>query len=493
MDVISTDAQVRRLMEEHGKHGRVGLSAMRSGMHRNTAARYLSLGRLPSEMRIGRSWRTREDPFAEDWPELEAKLELAPELEARALFEDLLERAPGRYHAGQVRTLQRRVRAWRAQHGPPKEVYFAQQHRPGEAMQTDFTWMTSLGITIAGEAYPHMLCHQVLPYSNWEWGTVCFSESMMALRRGVQSAIFRLGRVPRFHQTDNSTAATHDLATGKREFNQEYQALMRHLGMEPRTIAVGEKQQNGDIEAANGAVKRRLEQHLLLRGSRDFTDEATYERWLGCAFEKANALRRQRLAQELLEMRPLVVERLAECSEERVRVTSWSTISVKRNTYSVPSRLIGEEVVVLVYEDKLDVTYGGTSQLVVSRLRGEGKRSINYRHVIHSLVRKPGAFERYRFREELFPSLTFRRAFDVLAEALSPRRSDIEYLRLLELAATTMECEVEAAIAVLLSEGVLPIADRVASAVAPRKTEVPLLPRLVVDLAVYDRLVGVRS
>lgn len=490
--MVSTDAQVRRLMEEHAKHGKVGLAAMRSGMHRNTAARYLSLGRLPSETKIERSWRTREDPFARDWPEIEAKLEEAPGLEAKTLFEELLERAPERYHAGQVRTLQRRVRAWRARHGPPKEVYFAQEHRPGEAMQTDFTWMTELGITIAGEAYPHMLCHPVLPYSNWEWGTVCFSESMMALRRGVQAAIFRLGRVPRFHQTDNSTAATHDLATGKREFNDEYLALMRHLGMEPRTIAVGEKHQNGDVEAANGAVKRRLEQHLLLRGSRDFADEATYERWLEGVFEKANALRRERLGQELKAMRPLVVERLAERSEERVPVSSWSTISVKRNTYSVPSRLIGEQVLVFVYEDRLEIAHGREVQLVVPRLRGEGKRSINYRHVIHSLVRKPGAFERYRFREELFPSLVFRRAFDALSSALSPRRADIEYLRLLELAATTMECEVEAALEVLLGDGVVPVCERVQQAVAPPAIDVPVLSRQIVDLTVYDQLLGVR-
>jgi hypothetical protein len=461
-------------------------------MHRNTAARYLLLGKLPSEMKPERSWRTREDPFAHDWLELEAKLEMAPELEAKALFEDLMERAPGRYQPGQVRTLQRRVRTWRAQHGPPKEVYFAQEHRPGEAMQTDFTWMTELGITVAGEAFAHMLCHPVLPYSNWEWGTVCHSESMMALRRGVQAAIFRLGRVPRFHQTDNSTAATHDLATGKREFNDEYLALMRHLGMEPRTIAVGEKHQNGDVEASNGAAKRRIEQHLLLRGSRDFADETTYEQWLQGVFEKANGLRRERLAQELAAMRPLVVERLLECTEERVRVLSWSTISVKRNTYSVPSRLIGEEVRVFLYEDRLEIAYGGEKQLVVPRLRGEGKRVINYRHVIHSLLRKPGAFERYRYREELFPSLTFRRTFDALCAALPPRRADIEYLRLLHLAATTMESEVEVALEALLGQGIVPVCERVQQTVAPPEIDVPILLKQVVDLAAYDRLVGVR-
>ena len=167
-------------------------------------------------------WRTRPDPFAEDWPGIAERLADAPELEARALFEDLLSRQPERYEPGQLRTFQRRVKQWRAQEGPDKEVFFPQAHRPGEAAQTDFTDASGLGITIAGEPFPHLLCHFVLPYSNWQWATTCQSESMLALRRGVQSAVFRLGRIPDFHQTDNSTAATHDLRTGKRGFNQEY-------------------------------------------------------------------------------------------------------------------------------------------------------------------------------------------------------------------------------------------------------------------------------
>jgi len=165
------------------------------------------------------------------------RLEAAPTLEGRALFEDLLKRYPDRYEVSQLRTFQRRVRQWRAEQGPDKEVFFPQAHRPGEAGQTDFTDAGRLGVMIAGEPFPHLLCHFVLPYSDWEWATVCHSESMLALRRGVQSAVFRLGRVPEYHQTDNSTAATHDLRTGKRGFNEEYVALMDHLGMTPRTTS----------------------------------------------------------------------------------------------------------------------------------------------------------------------------------------------------------------------------------------------------------------
>ena len=264
------DAQVRKLMDEMSKHGRIGVAALRSGLHRNTARRYLESGKLPSELKEPRSWRTREDRFAEDWAEIARRLEEAPELEAKTLFEDLMRRRPGHYEEGQLRTLQRRIKRWRAEHGPAREIFFAQQHRPGEAMQTDFTSGVRLGVSLAGHSFEHLLCQSVLPYSNWQSVMVCRSESMLALRGAVQAAVFRLGRVPEWHQTDNSTAATHDLRTGKRGFNVEYLELMAHLGMKPRTIGIGQSHQNGDVEASNGALKRRLEQHLLLRGSRDF-------------------------------------------------------------------------------------------------------------------------------------------------------------------------------------------------------------------------------
>jgi hypothetical protein len=475
-------------MEEMSKHGKVGRAALRAGMDRKTARKYLSEGRLPSQMREPRWWRTRPDPFAEDWPGIAERLADAPELEARALFEDLLGRHPERYDPGQLRTFQRRVKQWRAQEGPDKEVFFPQAHRPGEAGQTDFTDASGLRITIAGEPFPHLLCHFVLPYSNWEWATTCQSESMLALRRGVQSAVFRLGRIPDFHQTDNSTAATHDLRTGKRGFNQEYETLMDHLGMTPRTTKVGKKEQNGDVEAAHGVLKRRLEQHLLLRGSRDFDSVETWESWLQDVMEQANRLRQKRLREELAVMRPLSVERLREYKEENVAVTSWSTIRVRHNTYSVPSRLIGEWVRVRIYEDRLEVYHGDRHQLSVERLRGRNGHRINYRHVIASLVRKPGAFERYRYREELFPTVVFRRAYDALAESLTGWRPDVEYLRVLHLAARTLESDVEAALELLLADKKLPLADDVRALVEPRVPQVPDLVVPAVDLQSYDSL-----
>jgi hypothetical protein len=486
----TTDAQVRKLMAEMRRHGKLGKAGLRAGMSPNTARKYVNGGRLPSELEQPRDWRTRDDPFERDWAELKERLAAAPELEAKALFEDLVRRKPDAYLPGQVRTLQRRVKQWRAQEGPPKLIFFPQEHRPGEAMQTDFTWANELGITIGGEPFAHMLCHPVLPYSNWEWATVCQSESMAALRRGVQAALVQLGRRPQYHQTDNSTAATHDLRTGKRGFNAEYEVLVRHYEMTPRTIEVGEKQQNGDVESLNGALKRRLEQHLLLRGSRDFETVAAYEGWLHECIEAANRLRRKRLDEELAVMQPLPATRLPEFVEQDVRVTSWSTIRVNHNTYSVPSRLEGELVRVRVFDERLEVSYGGQRQLTVERLHGRNGHYINYRHIIWSLVRKPGAFERYRYREDLFPSLTFRRAYDALCEVRESRKADVEYVRLLHLAASTMETEVETALELLLEAGEPPTAERARALMAPVRPEVPELTAGVVDLAEYDELLS---
>ncbi len=481
-------------MEEFSKHGQVGLAGLKAGMSRKTASKYIRDGRLPSDKREPRHWRTREDPFEGHWPEIADRLADAPELEAKALFEDLVERHPESFHAGQLRTFQRRVKQWRAQEGPEKVVFFAQEHRPGEAAQTDFTWCTELAVTIVGAPFGHMLCHMVLPYSNWQWATVCHSESMAALRRGVQTALFRLGRVPEFHQTDNSTAATHDLGdgSGNRGFNEEYLALMRHLGMKPRTIQVGEKHQNGDVESLNGALKRRIRQHLLLRGSADFESVEEYERWLWEVLEKANAMRSKRIAEELDVMSVLRVERLVEYQEIDVRVTSWSTIRVKRNTYSVPSRLMRERVRVRMYEDRIEVLHGGVLQLECERLRGEGGSRINYRHIIWSLVRKPGAFARYRYREDLFPSLTFRKSYDALCAALSQWRADVEYLRTLNLAAETMESSVEEALAGMLEASEVPLAESVKALVAPEEAQVPDIDVPDVDLEGYDSLLEER-
>lgn len=475
-------------MEEMSKHGRIGVAAMRSGMDRKTARKYVEAGRLPSELKGPRGYRTRPDPFVEDWQWVAEQLQNAPALEAKTLFEALQERRPGRYQDGQLRTLQRHIKQWRAVQGPDREVFFPQGHRPGEAMQVDFTYATELGVTIAGGPFVHMLCQVVLPYSNWQSVTVCLSESFLALRRGVQQAVFRLGRVPQYLQSDNTTAATHDLSNGKRDFNDDYASFARHLGMAPRTIGIGKKEQNGDVEASHRVLKRRLEQAMLLRGSRDFASVEQYEQWLSTIGDNANRSRQVRLAEELAAMRPVSAARLPDFVEMDVVVTSWSTIRVKFCTYSVPSRLIGERVRVRLFERRLEVYYGGQRQFEVERLKGRHRHRINYRHVIWSLVRKPGAFARYRYRDELFPTAVFRRAYDSICQSMPDVRGDLEYLRILHLAAATMEVDVEAALECLLETEQSLDADRVRSLVAGDEIVVPELAELQPCIDSYDEL-----
>lgn len=491
--------QVKRLMEEMAKHQEIGCAAMKAGMDRKTASKYVKAGKLPSEMIKPRHWRTREDPFEEHWSEIEKRLRETPELEAKTLFALLQEEHPGRYEEGQLRTLQRRVRQWRAEQGPDKDVTLAQRHRPGEAAQTDFTSAAELGVTIAGQVFLHLLCVFTLPYSNWQWATVCLSESMSALRRGVQQALFQLGRVPRYHQTDNSTAATHRIpdgkavvaVEGKRPFNEEYLALMRHYGMTPRTTKVGAKEQNGDVEASNGAVKRRLDQALLVRGSRDFETVDAWQEFIDQVQRKANGARGARVAEELAAMRELNVAKLPEFTEEVVPVSEWSTIRVRHCAYSVPSRLINERVRVRVYEDRIEVFYADTMQMSCARVLGKNKFRIDYRHVIWSLVRKPGAFERYVYREEMFPSVVFRRAYDAIQTPHRGTKGDLEYLRILHLAASTHEADVEAALELLLGEGGAVTSEAVKAIVlAAPQNEVPALSLAPVDLGSYDALLS---
>lgn len=488
--VTVKDAQVRKVMEEMTKHGQLGLAALRAGVDRKTARKYVQAGRHPSELKKPRGYLTRADPFEADWTWLEEQMKALPGLEAKILFEALQARRPGRYLDGQLRTLQRRMKRWRAEHGPDREVFFRQQHRPGEAMQVDFTDAAELGVTVAGVEFPHLLCHPVFPYSNWEEVTVCLSESFLALRRGIQDAVFRIGRVPGFVQTDNTTAATHQVASGGREFNEDYEKFIKYLGMTPRTIEVGKKEQNGDVEAANGALKRRLKQELLLRGTTDFESVEAYEAWLVKVVGRRNRGRRTRFNEELAVMSKVAVRRLVEFIEADVRVSGGSTIRIKYCTYSVPSKLIGERVRVRIFDRHLEVFYGGGLQFSIERVRGQKRHRINYRHVIWSLVQKPGAFARYQYREEMFPSLAFRRAYDANAAAQPNVRGDLEYLRLLHLAAATIEADVESAILQLLDAELCPTADLVKKLLGEADVEVPVIEPFDPELDSFDALLS---
>lgn len=486
-----TDAQVKKMRKELEKHGNLSRAALKAGMDRKTAGKYRDRGDLPSEAAQGvREWRTRPDPFEDEWPGIEEKLCAAPGLDAKTLFDDLRERKPGAFKPGQLRTLQRHVKRWRAQHGPDKTVNFPQDHRPGEAMQTDFTNCGELEVTIGGVAFPHLLCHSVLPFSNWQWATTCSSESMPAMRSGVQASLRELGGRPTHHQTDNSTAATHEVAGGGRGFNEEYLRWMSHLGMTPRTIAVGASEQNGDVESLNGALKRSLEQHLLMRGSRDFESREAYQAFVHRVLRKANAQRGPRLEEERACLQPLPTTWYPDYVEEPGWVTPWSTIRVRHNTYSVPSRLMRERVRLRVYDEHVEVWLPGQreAEIVIPRLHGRNGHRIDYRHVVWSLVKKPGAFARYRYREDLFPGLVFRRAYDALAAHQVERIADLEYVRILHLAASSGQADVEVALELALATSARFNVDTVRALLRPTTPVVPRVDIGAPSLDSYDRL-----
>jgi transposase len=485
---LVNDQQVRRLMKELNEGETLERAALKSGMSENTARRYRE-GASRKGARPGRTYRTRPDPFEGVWPEVEKMLEAAPGLEAKTIFERLLERPDGTFTEGQLRTLQRKIRRWRAQNGPHKEVMFPQEPRPGEYAQSDYTSMNDLGITIGGEPFDHLVYHFMLPYSRWESGMVCFSESFETLIAGFQRAVGELGRVPHKHRTDNLTAATHDLKEGGRAFNERYLGAMAHYGVEADRNTPGRAHENGSVEQAHFRFKRAVEQALLVRGTREFADRASYEVFLREILAGRNK-RRTALGDDLRGMKELPPMRIEDFRRERVRVTRFSTIRAAENTYSVNSRLIGEQVDLRLYAETIEVWYGQQRVATMERQRGRGNVSIDYRHVIWSLVRKPGAFARYRYREALFPTLTFRRAYDALAERLGSR-ADLEYVRILHLAASTSETAVETTLEELLDRAELRDYAQVRAAAVPEPVEVPSCAIDPPDLSAYDAITAV--
>jgi hypothetical protein len=484
-------------MRERRKGRTQEQAAVKANLHsRKTVSKYERLGKLPSELKQARKYRTRSDPFEAAWDELERMLHEAPELEAKTLFDWLCERRPGQYEEGQLRTLQRRVSAWRVLHGNPT-LTLDQVHQPGEVLQTDGTWMSDLKVTLQGAPFPHLLIHSVLSYSNWEWGRVVQSESLLAIRLGLQSSLVELGYVPKIHQTDNTTAATHKLGPQmcakpleERGFNEEYLQLMAHYSMQARTIHVGSPNENGDVESANGAFKRAVKQHLLLRGSRDFESLAAYEAFLWAIMERRNAGRQAKLAEELAHMTPLTVDPWPQMRELNLRVGSNGILRVLNNGYTVPSGLKGKRVKVKVYEWEIEVWYANQCVETLARITGVQRYQINYRHVIDSLLRKPGGFRNYRHRDDLFPRAVFRQAWEALERRLSPRKADLAYLRILKLAAQGLETDVNDALEFLLASGTDWDEQSVAARVKPIAADLPDLAVQDINLSVYDQLLG---
>jgi hypothetical protein len=316
--------------------------------------------------------------------------------------------------------------------------------------ESDFTSLNCLRITIARQPFDHLLYHFVLPYSNWETGTICYSESYESLSEGLQNALWELGGVPQVHKSDRFSAAVNNL-TERRDFTRRYDALLKHYRLQGVKIQAGCPNENGDVEQRHHRLKRSLEQALLLRGSRDFENLEAYQGFLRGIWSHQNEGRRQKYEEERKIFSALPAGRLQDEKTFKARVGAASTVRIQNNVYSVHSRLIGEWVTVKLFADAVEVWYGQQKIERMPRQRGRGKHSISYRHIIDWLVRKPGAFAQYRYQSDLFPNSHFRIAYDVLREKKGGR-ADSEYLKILLLASRESEAGVTQALQTLEAE-----------------------------------------
>ena len=419
------------------KHHKQVLAAAKAGMSERSARRVERDRTLPSQ-KPRRYWRSRCDPFAAVWEtEIVPLLQSAPRLMAITILRKLQDEHPGCFPDGVLRTLQRRIRHWRALEGPPKEVFFPQEHAPGERGLSDFTAMGDLNVTIAGAPFPHLLYHFVLAFSRWEHAEVVEGgESFEALSRGLQNALWQAGGAPREHRSDSLSAAFKNLQQ-EQDFTARYMALLEHYGMSGTRNNRGESHENGSVESAHRYLKEAVDQALLLRGHRDFDDRSAYE-----AFVREVVLRRNRRnaaafrieREQLLELPP---RRTTDFVEEEARVTRCGTFTVRGILYSAPSRLIGHRLKVRLYSDRLDCYLGGARVLTLARgtrspLNGRG-RMLDYRHFIEALKRKPQAFKGLAFRDALFPREAYRRTWEQLSQKLTPRQACQSMVGLLEL------------------------------------------------------------
>lgn len=485
-----TDQQVRRLFDVQNKYEYQYQAADAAGISSKTAHKYLQIGKLPSQCRVEHTWSTREDPFADDWAFVVQLMEdTQATLEAKTIFQHLQMAYPGKYHDGQLRTLQRRIKAWKALYGPSKEIFFSQHYYPGQWACSDFTSMNKLNITIAHQPFDHLLYHFVLCYSNWQASRICFSESFESLSLGIQDALWKLGGVPSLHRTDNLTSAVHKVGHPD-IFTDKYRGLADHYGFKSSKTNPASPHENGDVEKSNDLLKKAVDQSLIIRGSRDFDSIEVYETFLQKIIDRMNQNCHKRFAEEIEALKGLPNLHYDDYETRNCKVGRGGTFRLLHNTYSVHSRLIGETVKIRVYADELQIWYAQRHIETLPRLRGENGHYINYRHHIDRLVRKPGAFENYCYKDNMFPTSQFRIAYDILRDTYSIRQANKEYLKILELAARQSESLVNEALRLLINLEDTMSFEKVKEFIdseqkAPDPTDVYIEP---VDINYYDTL-----
>jgi len=470
------------------------ISAAKAGFSTAAAYRFEKDPRLPSQKKPHRE-RRRPDPLAGVWDnEVVPMLKAAPGLRPVAVFEELCRRHP-ELGAGTRRTLERRIRSWRAVNGPDREVIFRQEHPPGRMGLSDFTEVADLGVTIAGQVFDGRLYHFRLPFSGFEHAHVVLGgESFVALAEGLQNALWALGGAPEQHRSDSLSAAFRNLdADAKEDLTRRYEAFCAHYGMTPTRNNLGVSHENGSVESSHGHLKRKLDDALLLRASRDFDDLEAWRGFVDQIVGRGNARNAKRIDQERIALKELPARRTADYEEVSVEVTSSSAFTLRKVFYSVPSRLIGHRLRVRLYDDRLEGFQGSTLLFTLRRGRpdpsGKHGHVIDYRHVIHSLRRKPMALLNLVYRDQLFPRRAFALAFEALLAALGERPACRAMVGILALA-HERACEAELAFALqeALDDGVLPNLPALIERFRPKDVALPVVVVTLPSLAIYDQI-----
>jgi hypothetical protein len=475
------------------------IAAAKAGFSASTAYRFEEDARLPSHKKAPRG-RRRADPLAAVWEgEIVPLLKRAPGLRPIAVFDEIRRRHP-EIGAGIRRTLERRIRAWRALNGPDQEVMFRQEQVPGRLGLSDFTDMGELGVTIAGVALDHRLYHFRLAFSGWEHAHVVLGgESFVALAEGLQNALWALGKAPLGHRSDSLSAAFRNLdRDAAADLTRRYEDLCTHYGMAPTRNNPGLAHENGSIESPHGHLKQAIEDALLLRGARDFDDLPAYRRFIDELVGRRNARNAKRLDLERSALQPLPERRTTDYEEAIVTVTSSSGFTLRKVFYSVPSRLIGHRLRVRLYDDRVDCFLGSTPLMTLRRGRAQpsGKHGhvVDYRHIIHALRRKPMALINLVYREQLFPRRAYRRAFEALLARETEKRACRTMVGLLALAhERACEAELAEAIDAELDAGRPPDLDAMHRRFAPTAASVPHVIIELAPLHLYDELGTVRQ
>lgn len=490
-----TDHQMRLFMQ-HRQTDTVAVAAAKASMSKATGHRIAKDPRLPS-MRVAPRGRRRPDPLADVFEaEVVPMLQATPSLRPIAVFTEIVKRHP-ELGDGIRRTLERRIRAWRAVHGPEQDVIFRQTHEPGRSGLSDFTDMEDLGVTVAGVALEHRLYHFRLAYSGFEHAHVILGgESFVALAEGLQNALWTLGGAPLQHRTDSLSAAFRNLDSDARsDLTTRYEALCAHYGMEPTRNNTGVAHENGSVESSHGHLKRALADALLLRTSADFPDLCSYRAFVDGVVALANTRNAKRIEAERPHLRRLPDRRTTDYEDVTVRVSSSGGFRLRKVFYSVPSRLIGHRLRVRLYDDRLDVFVGSTHVTTLTRGRprpdGRGDSVVSYHHVIHALRRKPMALLGLVYRDQLFPREAYRQAFDALLAARPEREACRATVALLALAHERgCEAELASRLAEILEAGLLPDLDELRARFGPDPSSVPRVTVALASLSSYECLLG---